>query len=157
VVKPSALKVVLNPELADNMARSKEIHAYLKESPAALAQVRGDVESQNGKWGLPDSLYGYELCIEDTVRVSTKKGQATQTKIFAMGSNDLVMVARPGGIVSPAGGPNFGTITGFFYEEATVESRDDPDNRVHRGRVVEDYEYQVISPSSGYYLTNCLS
>lgn len=156
VIKPNQLVVVLSPKLADPISRSKEIHAYLKESPAALAQVRGDVESQNGKWGLPDHLYGYRLIIEDTVRVSSKKGD-TKAVDYAMSSNDLVMLARPGGLVSAAGGPNFGTVSLFMYEEMTVEQRDDPDNRRIKGRVVEDYIPEVVAPASGYYLTNCLS
>ena len=156
MIKPDDLVVVMNPVLADATSRSQEIHAYLKESPFALAQVRGDVKSQNGKWGLPDQIYGYKIVVEDTVRVTSKKG-AARAAAYAMGENNCAMLARPGGLVSPAGGPNFGTVTQFMYEEMTVESRDDPDNRRITGRVTEDYEIQIVAPASGYLLTNCLS
>jgi hypothetical protein len=155
-VKPQDLVVVINPELADALARSQEVHAYLKESPFALAQIRGDSPNQNGMWGLPETIYGYKFVVEDCVRVTNKKG-ATKAAGYALSSNYLAMLARPGELTSIAGGPSFSSIHVFAYEEMTVESRDDVDNRRIHGRVVEDNGVEMVSPASSALITACLS
>jgi hypothetical protein len=70
--------------------------------------------------------------------------------------NPLVMLARPGGLVAQ-GTSTFSTIMQFMFEEMTVESRDDPDNRRTMGRVVEDYATGLTSDISGYLLQDALS
>lgn len=155
-VKVKDLALVIGPGLADALGRSQEIHQYLANSPFALAQVRGDSPNQNALWGLPTEVYGWPIIVEDAVRVPTKKG-ATAAPVFIAGNNTAVMVARPGALVSEAGGVDFSTIQLFMYEEMTVETRDDPDNRRTKGRVVEDYQAVVVAPASGVICTNCLS
>jgi hypothetical protein len=155
-VKVKDLKVVISPVVASAMASSGEIQDYLKNSPFALAQVRGDVPSQNGLWGLPDTLYGYGVCVEDAVQVSSRKG-ATRVASYVMDPNKAVMVARPGQLTGHAGGPSFSTVHVMSYEEMTVEQRDDPDNRRIAARVVEDYDVQPVAPAAGFLITNILS
>jgi hypothetical protein len=152
-VKPKDLVARLTPDLADPISRSKEIHAYLKESPFALAQVRGDVESQNGLWGLPDSLYGFKHVIEDAVINPNKKGASSQALSYVASSNVLPILARPGKLIGVQGAPSFSTIHVWVYEEMTVESKDDADNRRHTGRVVDDFGADLVSYPSGYLIT----
>lgn len=148
--------VLIDPILADALGRSKEVHAYLKESPYALAQVRGDVESQNGIYGLPNQLYGFSIVVDDAVRVTTRKGVTTTTD-FMLGGNTLVMLARPGALTCPEGARSFSTLQAFVYEDMTVESRTDPDNRRIVGRVVDDFDVRVTAPATGCICTNALS
>lgn len=158
VVRPRDLVLVISPETANAMARSQEIHTYLAQSPAALAQVRGDVPSQNGLWGLPDTLYGFRLAIEDAVRVSTIKNVAgTATTDYIKDENTAWLVARPGQLVGSEGATSFSTCHIFVYEEMTVESKDDVDNRRHQGRVVDDRGSVIVSNVSGCKFTNVLS
>jgi hypothetical protein len=157
VVQPKDLVVVMSPETADPFGRTQEVHTYLKESPFALAQVRGDVKSQNGAWGLPDQLYGFKLSIEDCVRVTSRKGAASLTTGYAKSSNSLTMLARPGQLVGVEGAPSFSGIHVFAYEEMTAETKDDPDNRRTAGRVVEDNDVRMVSPVSVYIMTHILS
>lgn len=152
-VKPKDIMMVGSPTLFDKLGRSQEVHTYLKESPVALAQVRGDSPSQNGQWGLPDQLYGMPLVCEDAVSVSSKKG-AARVADYVLGSDKLIFVTRKGGLVSPAGGPSFSSVHVFSYEEMTVEQRDDVDNRRIAGRVVDDYDVKLVSPASTYLVTS---
>lgn len=159
-IKRGDLQVVMNPITAAEISASSEIQDYVKNSPFALAQVRGDVASQNGMWGLPDTLYGYKVIVEDTVQVTSHKQDATQTHSFALGmgsGGQMFMCARPGGLVSEAGGPSFSTFHYFMYEEMTVEQRDDPDNRRITARVVEDYDVQMVAPATGAYANHLFS
>jgi hypothetical protein len=155
VVRPKDLALVISPVVADEMGRSQEVHTFLKESQFALAQVRGDVENQNGVWGLPTHLYGFPIVVEDTVRVTSKKG-ATLASDYLFDGNKAALIARPGQLVSE-GSRSFSTIIIFMFEEMSVESKDDPDNRRTAGRVVEDYAVVMASPISGYLITAVLS
>lgn len=154
-IKPKDLLARLAPDLADPISRSQEIHTYLKESPFALAQVRGDVESQNGLWGLPDMIYGFKHVIEDAVRVSSIKGDTLSLGYIA-DSNKLAVLARPGQLVGVQGAPSFSSVIEWVLEDMAVESKDDPDNRRHQGRVVDDVGFDLVSPISAYLVTNAL-
>ena len=152
--------VVMAPPLAQAIAASSEVQDYVKNSPFALAQLRGDVEAQNGLWGLPDEIYGFKLVIEDASYVTSKKLAAARAASYVFQNNtngQLVMHARPAQLNSVAGGPSFGTVHIFAYEEMTVEQRDDPDNRRIKGRVVEDYQALMVAPATGYFLDHCLA
>jgi len=155
VVRPRDLAFVVSPTSADLMGRSAEVHAYLANSPFALAQVRGDAPNQNGLWGLPDALYGIPIIVDDTVRVSSRKGAATLVSGYILG-NQGIMVARPGQLVSD-GSSAFSTCVLFMFEEMTVESKDDSDNRRTMGRVVEDYAAVLASDISGYLISDVTS
>lgn len=164
-VKIKDLVFLIDPVIADALGRSQEVHQYLANSPFALAQVRGDSPNQNALWGLPTEIYGYPILVEDTVQVTSKKnlssvpgyGAGGATTAFVPGGNTAVMLARPGSLVSEAGGVDFSTLQLFMYEEMTVETKDDPDNRRTKGRVVENYAANVVAPASGVICTNVLS
>lgn len=165
-VKKDDLVIVINPTVADALSRSKEVHTYLKESPTALAQILGDKESANGEYGLPDRLYGYKIVVEDAVKITTKKKAGRNmitdplpvptAETFILGDH-LLMVARPGELKSDEGSQSFSTAHIFSYEEMTTEQRDDPDNRRISGRVVEDYDVQVVAPITGFIFRSVIA
>jgi hypothetical protein len=156
-VKREDLRMVISPVVAAAVASSSEIQDYVKNSVYAMPQVRGDVASNNGLWGLPDKLYGYELIVDDTVRVTSRKGAAARAAGYVFDGNTAFMCARPGQLVSEAAGPSFGTVHLFSYEEMTVEQRDDPDHRRIAGRVIDDYDVEVVAPATGAIITHVLS
>lgn len=155
VVTTKDLVVVMSPETAARISQSQEVHSYLKESPFALAQIRGDVESQNGVWGLPDTLYGFKIVVEDAVKITTPKGATSPNNQYVLDPDNILVLARPGGLVS-FGGPNFSTVHLFFYEEMQVEEKYDADNRVHRGRIVDTFAAELVSSVSGFLITDVL-
>lgn len=156
VVKPGDLAAVLSPALATAMASSAEIQDFLKGSPYALAQVRGDVPSQNGQWGLPDLLYNYQIVVEDAVRNSSLKGEDPQAIDYIFPGTECALVARPGALVSDENSPNFSSIHVLMEEEMTVEVIDDPINRRVLGRVVENYAVEHATELATVLFTNCV-
>ena len=152
---PKDMCIIMNPTAADAISRSKELHTYLKESPIALAQVRGDSESINGKYGLPDKLYGYDIIVEDVVKVTNKKG-GTRNPDYVLGEDDIFILARPGELVGFEGSPSYSTVHLFAYEEMTVEQKDDPDNRRINARIVEDYGVEIVAPVTAFHFKNSL-
>jgi hypothetical protein len=155
-VKMKDLQLVIDPVIADAMSRSQEIHQFLGNSVYALAEVRGDSPNQNAMWNLPSKIYGVPLVVEDAVQLTSRKG-ATRATQYVPGGNTAAIVTRQGGLTSEAGGPSFGTIHLFAYEEMTVEQKDDPDHRRISGRVVDDFDVQVVAPATGYVFTHVLS
>jgi hypothetical protein len=151
-VKPKDLILVIPPSVAEKMSRSEEVHTYLKESPFAMAQIRGDSQSNNGQWGLPDTLYGFKIEVEDTVKITAKKG-ATANPGYTAPTDTAFLISRPGELVGVEGGPTFSTLTMFAYEEMTVETMQDANNRRVQGSVVTDYAMVLTSPKSGYKFT----
>jgi hypothetical protein len=142
------LMLVVSPTLAREMSECQEIVDYLKSSPAALAQVRGELPGRNVLFGLPDHLYGYPVVVEQTAKVTTKKG-ATTSRSWVLADATPFMCARPGGLEGVADAPNFSTIVIFALEEMTVETMRDANNRRQSTRVVENIDVRVVAPATG--------
>src|SRR5262249_43183871 len=95
VVQPKDLQLVISPALATVMSQTDEIHNYIKGSPYSYAGLT--FTQQIGQWGLPPTLYGVNVVIENTVRVTSKKG-ATRSASFAMPQDMALLMARPDGL-----------------------------------------------------------
>lgn len=158
VVEPSQLMVIMNPNQARLWAESSEIHEYIKSSPSALDEILTGT-SPNAQYGpgLPRKVYGYEIIVENTVKVTSRKG-ATLAKAWAFPDQTVLVVARPGDLEGVYGMPSFSTLALFWYkDDATLERFDDPKNRLVEGHVVENTAEAVVAPASGYLLTSSTS
>jgi len=149
-VDPSDFRLVINPDDAKSLSVSQEIVDYIKGSPEALAQVRGELPGKNVIFGLPDRLYGVELEVERTYKVTTRKGASSTTKAPVLTQGNAILLSRPGQLEGVADSPSFSTLSLFMYEEMTVEQRDDADNRRTQCRVVEDYDVVMTAPATAF-------
>lgn len=157
VVQPSMLTLVVNPTTAQAMARSTEIQDYIKQSPFALAQLRGDKPSQNGKWDLPDMLYGHSVAVEDAVRITSRPGATSTTYTYTLADGVAYLLARQGELEGIEGTRSYSTVQIFFYkDELTVYTKYDADNQRYVGRVVQNMNPVVVSTLSGFQFTKCL-
>lgn len=161
VVRAKDLTLVINPNTAQWMASSTEVQDYIKQSPFALAQLRGDVPNQNGEWGLPTVLYGVEVQVEDAVRVATRKSNAdtfaTQaTTSYVMPNGVAYLLARPGKLVGLAGSRSFSTVQAFFFrDEMTVETLYDVNDKRYIASVISNWQPVVATTYSGFQFLNC--
>ncbi len=147
------LIVVIGLQLAKQLSQTQEIVDYIKGSPDALAEIRGEKPGRNVAFGLPDKLYGFPLVVENTVKVTSKRG-ATRAASYVLPAATPFMVARPGGLIGVADAPSFSTLTCFAQEEMTVETKRDDDNRRTKARVVDNYVYELVAPASGVLFQN---
>lgn len=156
VVQAEDLRLVISPTLARNLSSTQEIVDLIKQSPEAGYYVRGEGKNlnKNSRFGLPPTLYGYEVVVENAVRVSTRKG-ATTSRGFVMGSTVAALLARPGSLEGVANAPSFSTLTCFTQENMTVETKADTDNRRTTGRVVDNFAMVMTAPVAGYLFTGC--
>lgn len=155
VVRRKDLQLVLSPDAAHAMSESQEIVEHIKSSPDAYSQVVGDA----GKWGeyqLPDRLYGIDIVVEDAVRVSSQRG-ATLASSFIQNNDYAYLLARPGSLVAESGGPSFSTVHLFLFEDMTVWTNDNENDRRTEGHVVDDFDVVGTAPASGFRFENILS
>lgn len=154
VVRPEDLRLVISGNLAGQIAMCQEIVDYIKGSPHALAMVKGEIKGRNTRYGLPDELYGFELFVESTRKVTSRKG-ATRVTSSVFPTSNAVLCSRVGGLEGVAGAPSFSTLVLFAYEEMTVETKNDADNRRMIGRVTENLTAKIVAPASGVLFSNC--
>lgn len=150
-----SLIVLMSPNMARRIRQSPEFHEYLKGSPEALASLTGALASKNPnfKYGLPEYLYGFKVVVDNAIRHLNRKGD-TANKARVVPDNAVAILSRPEGVVGETDMPmDFSTVAFRFYEQATVESKDDPDNRRHLGRVVEDFTCTLQAPQTGFLIT----
>jgi hypothetical protein len=152
VVDETQLILVINPEVALEMAECQEIVDHIKHSDHALAQIRGELPGKNSRFGLPDTLYGFPVTVENTVKVTSHK-MATTAKSYVLTNGFAMLIARPGDLVAPSGGPSFSTITLFAFEEMTVESLRDERSRRVEGHVVDDIDPVMTASVTGFLFT----
>jgi hypothetical protein len=151
VVGPQDIYLIVNPTTARRLAGSEGVRDYIKNTPHALNFLKGDTTF--AAYGLPQNLFGLGgVVVDDTVRVSTRKGGAN-TRGFFYGSG-MYFVSRPGGLVGNEG-PSFSTCSVFAYEDMTVETLEDPWNRRIRGSVTDNSAVVITAPLSGLALADC--
>jgi hypothetical protein len=155
VVQPKDLKLVMSPGCARKISVSQEIRDFIKQSPVVIEQIEQKQDSDL-RFGLPKYLYGVEVVIENTVKITSAKG-ATKAFSFVLSDSTPFVCSRPGGLEGRTGAPSFSTCTNFVKEEMTVESRRDEDNRRHQGRVVDDYDHVMTAPVSGFLFTTAVT
>ena len=155
-VDVSDLVVVINSNLAKALAECDEIVDYIKGSPEALAQIRGELPGRNVIYGLPNKLFGFELVVEDTRKVTSKRG-STKNVSQILPNDRAYMIARVGGLEGLYGGPNFSSLVCFALRdnEFRVETRRDEDNKRTVGRIIDTICYKVVCPAATVRFTNC--
>jgi len=138
--------MVISPTIANSLSQTAEVRDYVKNYPAALPFLQGS--DTFAKYGLPPNLFGVQLVVDDSVKVTTKKGAASTTRSFVYGDS-AVFVSRPGGLVGVEGSTSFATCQIFAFEDMTVENWDDPKDRRIEGRVIDNSTAEVVAPVSG--------
>lgn len=154
-VRQEDLVLVIGPGTAKLLAESPEIIAHLKGSPEAGPSLRGEgpyAPGRNVRYGLPERLYGFELVVEGTRKVTSRK-RATPTRAPIWADGVAALVARPGDLVAGAGGPSFSTCTLFAFEEMSVEVFHDSWQRKTRGRITDDVAVVLTAPAAGFLFT----
>ena len=151
-VRSEDICMVISPTVANLLSQTEEIRNYVKNYAAgALPFLQGgDIFS---RYGLPPNLFGVSVVVDDSVKITTRKGAASTTRSFVYG-NSAVFVSRPGGLVGVEGSTSFSTCQIFAFEDMTVENWDDPKDRRIEGRVIDNSTSELVSPVSGVLVLN---
>ena len=158
VVTPKDIIMVMNPSAARIIASTDGVRDYVKNTPMAFSALTGDATFAT--YGLPQTLFGLGgVVVDDTVKVTTRKGSLTPSRGFFYGTAaapSVVFVSRPGGLVGNEG-PSFSSLTVFAYEDMTVETLEDPWNRRIKGSVVDNSAIELTAPLSAFYCLDILT
>jgi hypothetical protein len=156
VCDPSELICIMNPTTAKAIAQSNEVTDTIKQSPFGMESLMYKGDLNFSRWGLPSMLFGVgEVIVETSVyNAANPNASGTGTNQFVMPDGDVLFVARPGAIEGQMG--SFSTVHGYFKEEMTVETWNDPVNRREVGSVTSDFTYVVAAPQTGYLVTGVI-
>lgn len=175
-INPEDLVLVMSPETAVAISQSPELQGMLSNSVYAYPLLTGTLPGQiQRNWSLPPLLYDFRVSVENTVRISTARGAATQVYGYTIPKGTIFMLTRrENEMVNPSilraergeskltdeemqAVPVFSTLVGFMKEEYTVENRVDPWNRVLDISIATDYTYEVTQYLSGYMITGAIT
>jgi len=143
------LVLVISSGLASEISQSQEIVDYIKQSPLALEQIRGEMSGSNANamYDLPATLYGVKLVVEKTRKVTNRRG-ATRAVSSVLANGTPFMTARPGSLEGQYGAPSFSGGTVFVFEDMKVETFRDRKDRRQQGRIVDDYGFELTAPAA---------
>lgn len=155
-VSPTDICAVINPTTARLLASTDGVREYVKNYPAAMNFLQGD--AQFATYGLPSQMFGVNVVVDDTVRVSNRKGSSKSVSFFygTASAPGIAFVSRPGGMVGNEG-PSFSTVSIFAYEDMTVETLEDPWNRRIRGSVTDNSAIELTAPLAAVYVADLAS
>jgi len=150
VVEPKDITAVMNDVAAHAITESPEYKAYFQGSPYAAGFVAGGRDGFD-EFSLLSTFFGVgRIVVDKTTRITNRKG-GTKAR-SKMIDDDVVFVSRVGGQMGVENVPDFSTVTIFAYEDMTVETFDDRENRRVRGSVTDDVTAVLTAPLSGYLL-----
>ena len=153
----SQLTIVMNSKTAQALSATAEIHSYLQQSQYALAQVKGLVDGQNARWGLPDTIYGYRVAVEDLFYNDDNKLSSSVQSTPVFPDDTLVMMLRDGDQEGQLDSVNFSTVSMFVKEDMSVQTLTNDWERNTLLRVVDDYQMKMVAPVTAYLVTDVLS
>ena len=157
VVKKKDCILVMNPTTAKGIGTAQEMVEAIKHSQDAMKHFKG-LTSDYSEFGLPSLLYGLPIVVEDTVMITSRKGNSTTTRSYACSDDVVYLLSRPGGLMARANsGPSFSSLMCFLYEDMTVEMMKDSKNRRLDGHVVTDVYSGLIAPASCFAFTDVLT
>lgn len=158
-VKASHLCLVMSDTVAKAIAESKEFADYLKGSPDALGALRYQFKDDStlpNTFGLPKRLYGLEVIVDDTRKVTSKRKASAPTITSVLPTNMAAVVARVGALEAPYSPVAFSTCCFFMQQEMGVETIYDQPNKRTLVRVIEEFDCQLVAPATGVLLNNVL-
>ena len=153
-VQPKDINIIMGPDTAIQLGNSGEVLDYVKQSPFALPSLMQDATF--GQYGLPSTLFGAaKIIVEDASCISAHPlGSNTPTRSWCIPYGTIIFASRPGSIEGSL--MSYATCMGFFLEEMSVEVFDSPIDRYTAGNVVDNYDYQISAPITGFVVQNAV-
>lgn len=158
------LVAVIPPAVAQAWSESGECWEALKQSQHAKELV--DLPDPQQDWNIPRRYAGFELVVEDTVKVFVQQSAdgtvadvtSSSEKDYILSTDTVYCVSRPGGLVGGYGKQNFSTVQVYHYGgEGRVEAFSEPKHELVEGHNVMEDKVLVPATASGFAVTDVLS
>lgn len=147
--------MIMNPTTARALGASQEYVDYLKGSPDAAKEVEGR-RGANANYGLPSSMYGVDIIVENAVYTSSEVNAST-ARSYLWPDATIAIITRVGELDGVYGGKDFSTYSIYYHEDITTEEFPDKKNRLLEGFLTENVAELLTCPGSGYLYTACLT
>lgn len=164
--QPGKMVMVLNPTDARLIGQSAELVDFMKGSPYSYPSFSGNL-FDNSLYGLPPSIYGVEVVVDGTTRVTSEVGASTVTRAYTWPSGTVGIFFKPDALDGVYGEKPFSTMTVFYRAagensqsidstgiDLTVTEFQDTRNRRWEGHVTEETAEVVTAPATGYLITS---
>lgn len=148
--------LIMSPDTARQIAPTQEIVEMIKQSETGIKWLEGKELGKRPGYGLLPRLYDYEVVIEKTVKVTSRRGIVTPTRSYVLPLGTVICVARPGSLEGVEGGRSFSTATMHIYrdDDMKLERNDDNWNRLTEISVVDNFDVNMTANVTGFLLTN---
>jgi hypothetical protein len=157
------LRLLISPNVASMISETGEIHDYIKGSPAAKENITSGL---NSTYNLPDTLYGWEVVVEDAPIVTQNPNDSESwgseaattgnapARRYIKNDNSVVAMTRVGGLDGQYGSQSFTTAQIFYVDkELSIKTFDDPKHELTEGFVDEYVVEKLVAPQSGLLIT----
>lgn len=167
VITREGMVMLMSPIIAYAMSASPEIHAYLGNSPVALAVLRGEAAGTNKTYQIPDNLYGIRTVVDPTIQ-NTAARDVTPSLYptepgyrFIQPATDVIFLSRPGDIPENVGdfATAFSSIHLFPYEpdEMVVRSHDEPHNNRLVHQAYDAWDMKIVAHETLFLVTGVIT
>lgn len=163
-IKPSDIAVVMNPNTAQLLSQTAEVHQIFANSLFASDLLQGGVKNLNATWGLPPFLYDHPVIVEDATYNAYERDNLTapEAQAYAFPDNYIALVTVQGDGENkglPAASTNKSSMTFFVYgpDDMKVETKIEEYDRIHRMKVVDNFEVKLTAPVTAALMTNVFS
>lgn len=156
-IRYGQISAVMNHNTALRLSNSREIREYVMQQAGSLGAVTMKDKNYNAVYGLPADLYNVKIIVEDAWYVPYNRGSTSEVAVPVYPDNTITLIVADGDLEVPEGATSFATCHRFAYEEMTLETKDDTWNRLVELSATMDYDVQVVSPPSGFIITNVFS
>lgn len=151
-VQPKDLALVLNPNTAARLAKSREVRAYLAQNAGSLAVIQGKTPTYNGMmYGLPDPFHGLKVVVDGTTKTTARHDHVNDdAQVYVVADNQISIVARPGAVSGIPGSRSYGSLVVWQDKKRAMKPKTEPDAFNERVKVgLQDmYAVRLVAPEA---------
>lgn len=164
VIKPNQIAVVMNPNTAQLLSQTQEVHSIFARSQFAEGLIKGNVSGLTDGYGLPSHLYTHPVVVEDATYNLFARDDATapEAQAFVFPDNYIALVTVQGDEENKGLGENtrnLSSLNFFVYgpDDMKVETEVNTYDRIVRMKVVDNFDVQLTAPDTAGLITNVFS
>lgn len=146
-VSTNDLVFVVPPDVAFAMSQSQEWIDTVKQSPFAMQVIEGT----NFSYGIPNSVHGVRIVVENAIKNTAKKGTARSGAYIA--ADTAFLLTRPGALMGNLN--TMSALTLAVFQDMSAYTEHDNFNELTRGKVVENYDI-IVRGNQGVVFTDCV-
>lgn len=148
-VKPSDLILVMNPNTAARLAKTREIRSYLAQQAGSLDVLKGQTPGMWPTFGLPNPLYGLKVLVDATTKVTSKQDHVNDdSQDWVVADDQISIVARPGSVAALPNSRPYSSLVLFQHKKWAMKPETFPDPENHRVKAAfsDMFTVELVAP-----------